>query len=185
MKKKLIAILLCCGVAIPSQGVEMDRIVDANTLDWRVVNDTVMGGRSSGVLSRSDSTVSFTGFLNTKGGGFASIRVPIKAMASERSSGVRLRVKGDGRDYTFRLRPRNSRVSYWSEFATSEGEWIEVNLPFSSFWPNWRGRRLNAPPIDGSQIAEMGLMLNDGRDGNFKVEVEWIASYNNGQAYGL
>ena len=47
MKKKLIAILLCCGVAVPSQGVEMDRIVDANTLDWRVVNDTVMGGRSS------------------------------------------------------------------------------------------------------------------------------------------
>ena len=177
-------LVLAIGAASGHSG-EVDNSVEANSLDWRVVNDTVMGGRSSATVRRFDEGVTFSGFLNTNGGGFASMRVGAADMISERSVGIRLKVRGDGRTYTLRLRPRNSRISYWSQFDTTHGEWVEIDLPFSSFWPNWRGRRLNAPPIDGSQIAEMGLMLNDGRDGNFKVEVEWIASYNNGQAYGL
>jgi len=75
------------------------------------------------------------------------------------------------------LRPKNSRISYWSQFATKDGEWLEVALPFTSFWPNWRGRRLNAPVITAAQVAELGLMINDGIDGAFALEVDWITTY--------
>ena len=61
---------------------------------------------------------------NTNGGGFASIRVPASNLLFGEATGVRLRVRGDGHDYTFRLRPRNSRISYWSQFATEDGEWL-------------------------------------------------------------
>ena len=167
---------LAIGAASGHSG-EVDNSVEASSLDWRVVNDTVMGGRSSATVSRFGEGVSFSGFLNTNGGGFASIRVGAAGMISEQSVGIRLKVRGDGRTYTLRLRPRNSRISYWSQFNTIDGEWVEVDLPFSAFWPNWRGRRLNAPPIDARMIGELGLMLNDGIDGDFEVAVDWIAGY--------
>ncbi len=174
---RFLIFLTLVGIAVSTQAGGTAAVFDASDFDWRVVNDTVMGGRSKGTIGRDENHVSFSGFLNTNGGGFASIRVPVRGLASKTSSGMRLRVRGDGRQYTFRLRPQNSRVSYWSEFATAQGEWMEVTLPFTSFWPNWRGRRLNAPQIQGQDIAEMGLMLNDGKDGDFAVEVDWIASY--------
>lgn len=149
----------------------------AHTLDWRVINDNVMGGRSLGNISRTDQFLSFHGALNTNGGGFASIRVAAENMLPSSANGVRIRVRGDGRAYTLRLRPYNSRISYWSQFATNKGEWLEVDLPFETFWPNWRGRRLNAPAITPAEVAELGLMINDGIDGAFAIDVDWIAAY--------
>ena len=156
---------------------EKDNTVAARNLEWRVINDNVMGGRSVGVVTRTEEFLSFSGSLNTNGGGFASIRVPAGNLMANEATGVRLRVRGDGREYTFRLRPRNSRISYWSQFATEDGKWLEVTLPFASFWPNWRGRRLNAPAVTAGEVAELGLMINDGIDGAFALEVGWIATY--------
>ena len=149
----------------------------AHTLDWRVINDNVMGGRSLGNISRTDQFLSFHGALNTNGGGFASIRVAAENMLPSSANGVRIRIRGDGRAYTLRLRPYNSRISYRSQFATNKGEWLEVDLPFETFWPNWRGRRLNAPAITPTEVAELGLMINDGIDGAFAIDVDWIAAY--------
>ena len=103
-----------------------------------------MGSRSLGDISAWINFCPSTVRLNTNGGGFASIRVAAENMLPTAASGVRLRVRGDGRAYTLRLRPYNSRISYWSQFATNDGEWLEVDLPFETFWPNWRGRRFNA-----------------------------------------
>ena len=90
---------------------EKDNTVAARNLDWRVINDNVMGGRSVGAVTRTEEFLSFSGSLNTNGGGFASIRVPAGNLMANEATGVRLRVRGDGREYTFRLRPRNSRIS--------------------------------------------------------------------------
>ena len=69
----------------------------AHTLDWRVINDNVMGGRSLGNISRTDQFLSFHGALNTNGGGFASIRVAAENMLPSSANGVRIRIRGDGR----------------------------------------------------------------------------------------
>ena len=177
---KLVKVWFGLLIASGAMGVvadEQGRLVAARSLDWRVINDNVMGGRSLGDITRAGEFLSFSGSLNTNGGGFASIRVPARTVLEDEAAGVRLRVRGDGRDYTFRLRPKNSRISYWSQFATKDGEWLEVALPFTSFWPNWRGRRLNAPVITAAQVAELGLMINDGIDDAFALEVDWITTY--------
>ena len=54
---------------------ETKQTVAAQSLEWRVINDNVMGGRSLGAVSANGDTLSFSGSLNTNGGGFASIRV--------------------------------------------------------------------------------------------------------------
>lgn len=58
------------------------------TLEWRVVNDDVMGGRSEGGFRLEKQWLVFEGTTNTRGGGFSSI---LGLMIS------------DGRDGPFRL----------------------------------------------------------------------------------
>ena len=154
---------------------------DGANLNWRVVNDNVMGGRSEGDYVIENDTLIFTGNTNTNGGGFSSIRAEPLKLDLAAFDGIRVRIKGDGRRYTWRLastrRSRGIEVGYWSEFDTQAGEWMMVDLPFSSFVPKVRGQRLQGPDIDKANIAGMGLMIYDGQDGPFVAELKGVSAY--------
>ena len=143
-------------------------------LSWQIVNDTVMGGRSSSYFSLNNNQLQFTGLLNTNGGGFASLRSTRIPWDLSRHDLVRLRVKGDGRSYRFRLYVLDDRASYQSEFKTNSDRWTIVELPIDTFYASWRGRRLNRPPLNPADIAGFGFILADGVDGPFSLAVDWI-----------
>ena len=153
-------------------------------LGWFVVNDNVMGGRSDGDFEKQDGVLSFTGSTNTDGGGFSSIRTQALELALADRSGIRLRVKGDGRRYMWRLtttaRWRGRQVGYWAEFPTQAGVWTSVNIPWSSFRPQYRGYRLDGPALDPAQITGMGLMIYDGLDGPFALQLASVSAYSAG-----
>ncbi|MEM6999938.1 MAG: CIA30 family protein [Pseudomonadota bacterium] len=149
------------------------RITDAD-LDWRVVNDTVMGGRSSSQLERGGTGLLFSGYLNTNGGGFVSIRSARQDWNLAGFDRVRIKVRGDGRAYQLRLQPGGSRYTYRFEFATVADEWIEVEGLLENFEASWRGRKLNRPPPDPADIVGVGVLLGDGRDGDFQLEIAWM-----------
>ncbi|XOV88150.1 MAG: CIA30 family protein [Pseudomonadota bacterium] len=144
-------------------------------LGWRVVNDNVMGGRSEGSFSIKDGILSFAGRTNTDGGGFSSIRALPSRLDMGGSLGIALRVRGDGRTYTFRLETTRS-VAYWAEFRTSGGDWETVNIPYDRFIPRWRGRVLAAPLVDPAEVVSLGIMIYDGKDGEFRLDVDWIGT---------
>jgi len=110
-------------------------------LGWYVVNDNVMGGRSEGDFRIGDGELHFAGSTNTNGGGFSSIRTKPLDLDLSPYAGIRLRVKGDGRRYTWRLatdaRWRGGEIGYWADFETRDGEWHTVDVPFSSFVPGF------------------------------------------------
>ncbi len=143
-------------------------------LAWRVVNDGVMGGRSSSDFILADGVLAFSGVTNTNGGGFASIRSGVMDFVLDGFTHFALRVRTDGRSYTLLLRPKNQRISYRMDFLTQAGQWQEVVLPIEQFQASWRGRKLNEPPIDPASIEQVGIMISDGRDGEFKFEIDWI-----------
>ena len=168
------------GLLIGAQSMADETIADfskGETVEWRTVNDNVMGGRSVGDFEVGGSTLNFKGRTNTNGGGFSSIRASAQSLNLEGATGFRLKLKGDGRRYTFRLRKRNSWVSYWSEFDTDDNKWQTVELKLEDFWPNWRGRKVYAPKIKGNQIGELGIMIYDGKDGAFSLDVASIVAY--------
>jgi NADH dehydrogenase [ubiquinone] 1 alpha subcomplex assembly factor 1 len=151
-------------------------------LEWRVVNDGVMGGRSEGGFEAEGEALVFAGTTNTDGGGFSSIRSDTRRFELGEYDGIRLRVRGDGRSYTFRLTTWEARrgayePSYWAEFGTRGGVWETVDIPFSRFRPRWRGRWLEGPTLNPAAIDGLGLMIYDGRDGPFRLEVDWIRAY--------
>ncbi len=143
-------------------------------LQWRVVNDTVMGGRSNSDFRLEGGLLTFTGSTNTNGGGFASVRSSLTDFGLDGFSHLALRVRSDGRTYTLLLRAQNQRISYRMDFATPVGEWQEVVLPIALFQASWRGRKLNEPPLAAADIAELGVMIADGNDGEFNFEIDWI-----------
>ena len=150
-------------------------------LGWYVVNDNVMGGRSDGGFELEQETLVFAGNTNTRGGGFSSIRTGALELDLSSQAGIRLRVLGDGRRYTWRLtttaRWRGRPIGYWADFDTVNGTWTTVDIPFDAFVPQFRGYRLDGPALDTSKIQGMGLMIYDKQDGRFRLHLESIRAY--------
>ena len=146
---------------------------------WRAVNDGVMGGLSSGGPDFTGEALLFSGTINTNGGGFSSIRHPMTPGDLRGADGLVLRVRGDGRPYrlTFRTSQswRGRSVSWQVPIPVMEpGEWAEVYAPFEQAEASIFGRPVNAGTFDPVDVREMGIILADGRDGPFRLEVAGV-----------
>ncbi|WP_083582196.1 CIA30 family protein [Halomonas aestuarii] len=141
---------------------------------WHAVNDGVMGGVSQGGLHVEEGLGVFAGRLSLDhGGGFASVRRERGDPALDEAHGMRLRVRGDGRTYQLRLRADRlpEGAAYRARFATS-GDWQTLDLPWSDFEAVYRGRRLDdAPPLAPEEIRQLGFLIADRREGDFRLEI--------------
>lgn len=160
-----------------SQGeIMIEDFAEKSLLNWNIVNDSVMGGRSQARMSIKNNIAEFKGYLSlANNGGFSSVRAYYPNDLIDINSIV-LRVKGDGRKYNFRVRAENnSWVSYTQSFVTEKDTWQEISLSIEDFYPTYRGYNLrNIPKLSESIIREVGLMLSDKVEGNFKIDIDWI-----------
>jgi len=148
-------------------------------LAWSNVDDVVMGGLSRSAMQVDQfGQATFSGVVSLeRNGGFASVRsMPCDHDFTD-CDRFRLKVKGDGRLYSFRVRndDRFDGVVYASEFETVAGEWMESELPFSGFRPLFRGKVVTgAPPMDPGNVARIGVLISSGQEGPFCLQIEWI-----------
>ena len=148
---------------------------------WRIVNDGVMGGQSQSRLSLREDYYQFKGYLSlANNGGFASVRsqTPIADLSGYK--GVVLRVRGDGRSYKLRFRAgrRMDGVAHEARFDTRPETWVEIEILFDTFRPVWRGRLVGgAGPLDASRLRQIGLMVADGQEGPFALDLAWVRAY--------
>lgn len=165
---------------MPAQTVILENFAQNTTLNWRIINDGVMGGISSSQINALPNGIGrFRGSVSLENyGGFASTRALLVDSPKAAYTKVRIKVKGDGKQYSFRIRTDGNfdGVSYKQDFTTINGEWQEIELPLADFFPTWRGRRLrNIPPIEATQIRQIGLMISDKQEGAFELLLDWIA----------
>ncbi len=99
---------------------------NSTNMGWRVVNDSVMGGRSRGNLEITDEKLIFTGSTNTNGGGFSSIRSKRLRLNFGDHEKLRIKLRGDGREYTFRVNSSRPPGDYWSQFQPTANQWEEI-----------------------------------------------------------
>ena len=157
-----------------SQGeIMIENFSEKSLLNWNIVNDTVMGGRSQARMRIYNNMAEFKGYLSlANNGGFSSVRAYYPNDLIDISSVV-LRVKGDGRKYQFRIQSKVSRwANYSNEFKTKKDLVQTFYLPFKDFKPSWRGRRLNnLPTLKGEDVVGIGFLLGDKVQGKFKLEI--------------
>jgi len=143
---------------------------------WRSVNDGVMGGRSAGGMSQSVEGLKFTGTLSLENnGGFSSVRRLVGTDLTG-ATVVRLEVRGDGREYQFRIRHDNHYDGVaWRAMLPTDVEWRTVEIPLDAFVPVFRGRTVSrAGPVEASRIGQVGFLLADETPGPFELEVRSI-----------
>jgi hypothetical protein len=153
---------------------DFDSNKDINT--WSVVDDTVMGGMSNGTFQLSkDGHGVFTGYVTTENnGGFSSVRYEFEKMSVEGYVNVVIKLKGDGKKYQFRLKAsRSDYYSYIKEFSTT-GEWEEISIPLSDFYPSFRGRKLNMPNFSGDSIEEVAFLIGNKKKESFRLIIDKI-----------
>ncbi|MEM9301563.1 MAG: CIA30 family protein [Pseudomonadota bacterium] len=145
---------------------------------WIIVNDTVMGGVSEATASVSGGVLAFRGFLSlANNGGFASTRTTSPRLAAN-LTGFAFDVRGDGRRYQFRLRPgRGFDGMAWRQYFETREEWSRVELQLGDFEPVFRGRQVpGAPALTGREIGQIGFMLADRTEGEFRLEVRGMTA---------
>ena len=166
------------SIALTANASDTIPLLDSNgktsKIKWNIVNDTVMGGRSSSRWSDKSSTLSFEGFLSLENnGGFASIRHDLNNINLSGTEGIFIKVKGDGRKYQFRIRSQASRwANYSQEFKTKKDTVQTFYLPYKDFKPSWRGRSVrNVPTLTGKDVRGIGFLLGDKIQGKFKLDI--------------
>ncbi len=147
-------------------------------LQWRIINDGVMGG-----LSNSQIDITSEGYGLFKGsvsldnnGGFASTRGILSAPIRQPATKIKIKIKGDGKKYSFRIQSNNhARVSYKLDFSTKTDIWEEIELPLKDFIPTWRGQLLSGvSPIITTEIGQIGFLISDKQEGPFELLIDWI-----------
>jgi len=148
--------------------------------DWVIVNDGVMGGLSESQVqwNEKNKTIIFSGNVSLENyGGFASTRTKPKKFDTQNITSVKIRVKGDGLKYKFRLRNSNKfdGMVYNHNFETQKDKWIEVEFQIKDFDASFRGRIYSDyPKLDPQDIRQFGFLIADKQEGEFKLEVDWI-----------
>jgi len=161
-----------------------------------VVNDTVMGGRSDSELLTSQGAV-FCGTVTKRGGGgFASVRFQPRDRKAflamlRGAQGLSIKVRRFQGAIGWKLQLNSQQEKQWQQdFSLPGTEEEDVQIPFSSMWPTWRGRVVGSrglTPRDLEDIQGFGLMLSflsadgsnnkDFQEGPFELRLLSISTY--------
>ena len=150
--------------------------IQSNITEGRIVNDGVMGGISKSSLVLTDAGHGqFSGHVSlANNGGFASIQLNTRIKLAEEKTFVVLRVKGDSKAYEFRLKSEISQSESYVHQFTTTGDWENIKLPISEFYPQVRGRKLSIPNFNFKSIEQVSFLIANKQEEDFKLLIDWI-----------
>lgn len=147
---------------------------------WRIVNDGVMGGLSQSKITwnEKENTLGFSGAVSLENnGGFASVRAIPQNFDQKKFKKIKLRVKGDGKIYQFRMRSTRNfdGIAYTLDFETEKDKWKEIELAIDDFRPTFRGRVYpQYGKFNSSELQQIGILIANKQVGKFHLELDWV-----------
>jgi hypothetical protein len=171
----MIALLLSL-MMVSNNPVLFDFSKESSLSNWLIINDGVMGGLSEGTLKiTSEGHGSFTGQVRLENyGGFTSIRCATGKIETPEGAMIRMRVKGDGKNYQFRVKHKaRDYQSYITTFSTS-GEWETIEIPLGKLYPSFRGRVLDMPNFNHSNLTEFTFLIANKKAETFELLIDSV-----------
>lgn len=144
--------------------------------DWKIIDDGVMGGLSKGkFLIDSDGNGVFQGTISLENkGGFSSVRYQFDKINTNKESKIVIHLKGDGKQYQFRIKDKyDSYYSYITTFDTS-GEWETIEIKLADLYPSFRGQQLNLPNFKSDSLEEIVFLIGNKKNESFKLILDQI-----------
>tara|TARA_B100000676_G_C17873247_1_gene729819 strand:+ start:264 stop:770 length:507 start_codon:yes stop_codon:yes gene_type:complete len=148
-----------------------------NISGWNIVDDNVMGGRSSGQMFLSkDGHGIFKGIVSLENnGGFSSVRYRFKGIKTDDFKKLLIRMKGDGKTYQLRIKSNfYDYHSYAINFKTSK-KWFTYEFPLKDLYPVFRGRILDIPNFNSQKIVELGFLIGNKKPEKFELLIDNIS----------
>ena len=171
-------LFLLLSINMPIQTIKIFNFnKNSNIYSWRIVDDNVMGGRSSSNISlNKDGFGVFNGTISLENnGGFSSVRHAFKALKVNKQNKVYLKIKGDGKDYQLRIKDNSGNYySYIKTFSTN-GAWQEIEISLKEMYPSFRGRKLDAPNFSHDNIEEIVFLIGNKKNESFELIIDKIA----------
>jgi len=142
---------------------------------WHALNDTVMGGRSSGVCRTTGQGLVLDAEVVESGGGFVSCRSPLFSPPLDLSAyrALRFDLLGDGRRYKLAVACADGMAGLtelipgglrWvAEFGAPEGP-CQVEIPFASLRASVRAKPVQGLPLglplrfDAARITRLQIL---------------------------
>ena len=160
------------------KGSEQSRLVvsGAGFSGWHALNDTIMGGRSSGSCRIDSHGLSFDGELVEAGGGFISVRSPLFSppLDLSGSTAFELVVAGEGRRFKLAVACADGvagltelipgGLRWVHEFGTEAEAISRVRIGFEMLSPSVRAKPIQGLPLglplrfDPSRITRLQLL---------------------------
>lgn len=143
---------------------------------WQIINDDVMGGRSSGnFMINKNGNGLFYGTISLKNnGGFSSIRYNLKELDITSFTKIVVLVKGDGKTYQFRIKDNlNKYYSFVKQIKTT-GKWEFIQIQLEDLYPVFRGNRLNMENFSSNKLAQISFLFGNKRAESFQLEIDKI-----------
>lgn len=178
----LASIIMNNSILLNEDNILLNSSIMQTENKWRIVNDGVMGGLSSSKsIINNDNKIVFIGNVSLENnGGFASLRSPVKDYNFEKFLGIEIKIKGDGKRYSFSMKETTyfNGYFYTSTFETKKDEWIVIQVPFNQFKLYYYGKETNSSKnIPLNNIKEISLLIGDKQEGEFKAEIDYIILY--------
>lgn len=151
----------------------------ADISNWRIMDDVVMGGRSQGNFEMSaEGHGKFYGDVSLENyGGFSSVRYTFEQRNIEGFTKCKLRLKGDGKVYQFRMKnDYRQQESYVLNFQTS-GEWEDIEITLSDLTPTFRGRKLRRPNFKADLLQQIAILIANKKNESFELEIDSVELY--------
>jgi NADH dehydrogenase [ubiquinone] 1 alpha subcomplex assembly factor 1 len=145
--------------------------------NWVIIDDVVMGGRSSGSFGLSPQGHGvFRGSISLdNNGGFSSVRHKFERKLIRDFTKIVLKIKGDKKKYQFRIKSNSGDYySYISTFSTN-GDWQEIQINLKDMYPSFRGRKLAKPNFSEDYIEEIVFLIGNKNEENFELQIDKIA----------
>jgi hypothetical protein len=174
MKTLVIGLVLAASILSPKTIINFTK--KSNLDNWRIIDDGVMGGKSKGnFILNKEGHGEFFGSISLKNyGGFSSLRYQPSPISTKGFLSISLKVKGDGKNYQFRIKKdKKEAFSYIQSFSTS-GEWETIHLKLSEFYPSFRGRKLDMPNYSDSTLQECTFLIANKKEEEFRLEIDAI-----------
>lgn len=144
--------------------------------NWRIVNDAVMGGQSeSKFYLNQDGNGTFEGNVSLENnGGFCSVKYIFESLFLKSATHFCIRLKGDGKQYQFRVKTyRTDSHSYVFPFQINT-DWQNIEIPINELYPTFRGRKLDLPNYDGSNLQEIAFLIGNKKKEHFQLLIDYI-----------
>lgn len=149
---------------------------NTSTSDWRIIDDGVMGGLSQGKFSiDAEGNGVFAGNVSLENnGGFSSVRYQFEKIKVTKTSKIRIRLKGDGKDYQFRIKDKKTTYfSYITTFKTS-GKWETIEINLKDLYPSFRGQTLKLPNFHSASFEEIVFLIGNKKNESFQLVLDKI-----------